>query len=163
MMSVVLSWLDAQSSIQIAIRRSHESRIVGGASASYPWSQESERPLIFRRTPVKANEAHCASFPLLLLVVAIHCSLIMFSRLLATALGALALLSFVVANQVAGTATFTGGNLSGGACLYYNYTLPRGIYGTAINLNNTPYQCGTCLKVIGSQGSIVVMVCPLPV
>jgi hypothetical protein len=85
----------------------------------------------------------------------------MFARLLSLALGVLALLSFVAADEVEGTATFTGGNLSGGACLYYNYTLPKGIYGTAIDLNNTPYQCGTCLKVIGSQGSIVVMVLSL--
>jgi hypothetical protein len=86
------------------------------------------------------------------------------ARLLAFALGALslALLPRTAAAdgvQVQGTATYTGGNLAGGACLYYNYTLPPGLYGTAIDLSHgTPYQCGTCLRIIGSLGTIVAMV-----
>ncbi|EKG16104.1 Barwin [Macrophomina phaseolina MS6] len=65
-----------------------------------------------------------------------------------------------------GKATFYGGNLSGGMCSFTGYTLPSGIYGTALSDSNwnKAAACGECVKVTGPKGnSITAMVvdqCP---
>ncbi|KAL1647095.1 hypothetical protein SLS58_002866 [Diplodia intermedia] len=65
-----------------------------------------------------------------------------------------------------GEATFYGGNLNGGMCSFSSYTLPSGIYGTALSDANweTAGNCGACVKVTGPSGaSITAMVvdqCP---
>jgi expansin len=64
--------------------------------------------------------------------------------------------------SVPGEATFYGGNLHGGACLFSTYTLPSGLYGTAISDTNwvTARNCGACVQVTGPAGnSITAMVC----
>ncbi|KAL1899740.1 hypothetical protein Cpir12675_001239 [Ceratocystis pirilliformis] len=65
-----------------------------------------------------------------------------------------------------GKATFYGGNLSGGTCLFTEYTIPSGLSGVAYptpdwdNAGN----CGACLEVTGPNGNtLTVMVvdsCP---
>ncbi|KAH8909194.1 hypothetical protein BR93DRAFT_967198 [Coniochaeta sp. PMI_546] len=64
-----------------------------------------------------------------------------------------------------GTAQMTGGNLSGGTCMFTNYTLPPGIYGSTMSGPdwNAGSMCGACLFVQGERGTIVTMVvdeCP---
>ncbi|KAK0652420.1 RlpA-like double-psi beta-barrel-protein domain-containing protein-containing protein [Cercophora newfieldiana] len=68
---------------------------------------------------------------------------------------ALAALPSVLA--VNGNATYYGGNLSGGNCMFSSYSLPSGIYGTALagpNWNSAA-QCGTCVRVTGPQGNYI--------
>ncbi|OHF01197.1 rare lipoprotein A [Colletotrichum orchidophilum] len=61
-------------------------------------------------------------------------------------------------------ATWYGGNLSGGNCLFSSYTLPSSVLGTALSYSDYNGNCGTCLSVKGPKGnSIKVMVvdkCP---
>lgn len=59
-----------------------------------------------------------------------------------------------------GTAQMTGGNLSGGTCMFDNYTLPPGIYGSTMSGPdwNAGSMCGACLFVQGERGTIVTMV-----
>lgn len=64
-----------------------------------------------------------------------------------------------------GEATFYGGNLNGGMCSFSGYTLPSGIYGTALSDSNwaTAGNCGACVKVTRGSTSITAMVvdqCP---
>lgn len=65
-----------------------------------------------------------------------------------------------------GEATFYGGNLSGGMCSFTGYTLPSGVYGTALASENwsTAANCGACVKVTGPKGNtltaMVVDQCP---
>ncbi|EOD45282.1 putative expansin-like protein 1 protein [Neofusicoccum parvum UCRNP2] len=65
-----------------------------------------------------------------------------------------------------GEATFYGGNVEGGMCSFSGYSIPSGIYGTALSDSNwdTAGNCGACLKVTGPNGnSITAMVvdqCP---
>ncbi|KAL0253339.1 hypothetical protein SLS55_010314 [Diplodia seriata] len=56
-----------------------------------------------------------------------------------------------------GEATFYGGNVSGGMCSFSSYTLPSGIYGTALSDANwaTAGNCGACLKVTGPSGAAI--------
>ncbi|EDU40679.1 Carbohydrate-binding module family 63 protein [Pyrenophora tritici-repentis] len=56
-----------------------------------------------------------------------------------------------------GSATWYGGNLSGGTCSFVGYTIPAGIYGTAISDFNwdTAGACGTCVSVTGPKGNTV--------
>ncbi|KAL3419894.1 rare lipoprotein A [Phlyctema vagabunda] len=67
---------------------------------------------------------------------------------------------------LSGEATFYGGNVAGGACSFSTYTLPSGIYGTALSDSNwdTSGECGACVSVTGPSGnSIVAMIvdeCP---
>ncbi|KAL8285819.1 hypothetical protein RB597_002749 [Gaeumannomyces tritici] len=69
------------------------------------------------------------------------------------------------ASAVNGKASFYGGNLAGGNCLLTSYTLPAGIFGTAIAGPNyeSSGMCGVCLNVKGPKGSMKAMVvdsCP---
>ncbi|KAB5576067.1 RlpA-like double-psi beta-barrel-protein domain-containing protein-containing protein [Coniochaeta sp. 2T2.1] len=66
---------------------------------------------------------------------------------------------------IEGTSQQTGGNLSGGTCMFTNYTLPPGIYGSTMSGPNwnAGAMCGACLFVQGERGSVVAMVvdsCP---
>ena len=67
----------------------------------------------------------------------------------------------VPAVAVTGNATFYGGNLSGGNCLFTGYALPTGLDGTAYSGAswNLGAACGACLDVTGPRGSVKVMVC----
>lgn len=60
-----------------------------------------------------------------------------------------------------GQATFYGGNVQGGMCSFSTYTLPAGIYGTALSDSNWQGSepCGGCVSVTGPDGnSIIAMV-----
>lgn len=60
-----------------------------------------------------------------------------------------------------GQATTYGGNTQGGACSFSTYTLPAGLFGTALSDSNwsTAAQCGRCVSVTGPKGnSITAMV-----
>jgi hypothetical protein len=49
-----------------------------------------------------------------------------------------------------------------GACSFDGYTLPKGVYGTALGLNlyDTAAQCGACVSITNSTGEkITAMVC----
>ena len=62
-----------------------------------------------------------------------------------------------------GIATYYGGNTAGGNCMFSSYSLPSGVYGTALAgpTWNSAAQCGACVRVTGPQGnSIKAMVCP---
>ncbi|KAL9113413.1 MAG: hypothetical protein Q9227_002454 [Pyrenula ochraceoflavens] len=68
--------------------------------------------------------------------------------------------------QNSGQATFYGGNVAGGKCSFSTYTLPSGIYGTALSDANwdDAANCGACVSVTGPSGnSITAMIvdeCP---
>jgi hypothetical protein len=54
-----------------------------------------------------------------------------------------------------GRASFYGGNTQGGQCSFSTYTLPDGIYGTAlssVNFDNAAY-CGACVDITGPLGN----------
>lgn len=53
-----------------------------------------------------------------------------------------------------GEATFYGGNTNGGMCSFSTYTLPKGIYGTALSDSNWDGSaaCGACVQVTGPDG-----------
>ncbi|PNS14513.1 Papain inhibitor [Sphaceloma murrayae] len=62
--------------------------------------------------------------------------------------------------------TFYGGNVGGGTCSFSGYTLPSGVYGTALsgaNWNNAA-NCGGCVSVTGPNGkkitAMIVDQCP---
>jgi len=62
--------------------------------------------------------------------------------------------------ELTGQATFYGGNVQGGACSFSTYTLPAGLYGTALsdsNWNNSA-NCGGCVSVTYGGNSITAMV-----
>lgn len=64
--------------------------------------------------------------------------------------------------SLAGEATYYGGNVQGGACSFSTYTLPDGIYGTALSDSNwdNAGNCGVCVEVTGPSGnSVTAMVC----
>ncbi|KAF4632784.1 hypothetical protein G7Y89_g5350 [Cudoniella acicularis] len=67
---------------------------------------------------------------------------------------------------LSGEATFYGGNVAGGACSFSTYTLPSGIFGTALSDSNwaNSANCGACISVTGPAGnSITAMIvdeCP---
>jgi expansin (peptidoglycan-binding protein) len=70
------------------------------------------------------------------------------------------------ANTKSGQATFYGGNVSGGMCSFTGYTIPAGIYGTALSDANwdTAANCGSCVSVTGPSGTkitaMIVDQCP---
>ncbi|KAF2654246.1 carbohydrate-binding module family 63 protein [Lophiostoma macrostomum CBS 122681] len=65
-----------------------------------------------------------------------------------------------------GEATFYGGNVSGGMCSFTGYTIPSGIYGTALSDSNwdNAGNCGACVSVTGPSGNsikaLIVDQCP---
>ncbi|KAF1838997.1 barwin-like endoglucanase [Decorospora gaudefroyi] len=61
------------------------------------------------------------------------------------------------ANSKRGEATFYGGNVSGGMCSFTGYTIPSGIYGTALSDSNwgNAANCGACVSVTGPSGTKV--------
>ena len=64
-----------------------------------------------------------------------------------------------------GQATFYGGNISGGTCSFGTYSLPSGIFGTALSDSNWDHagNCGACIEVTGPSGnSIKAMVSFIP-
>jgi hypothetical protein len=65
-----------------------------------------------------------------------------------------------VCEAVDGTAQMTGGNLAGGTCMFSNYTLPPGIYGSTMSGPDWDAggMCGGCLFVRGERGAVVAMV-----
>ena len=67
--------------------------------------------------------------------------------------------------SLSGQATFYGGNLHGGTCSFSDYTLPSGVYGTALSALNWANStgCGACVNVQGPGGNnVTAMVFPLP-
>jgi hypothetical protein len=67
--------------------------------------------------------------------------------------------------SLSGEATYYGGNVAGGTCSFSTYTLPSGIYGTALSDSNwdNSGECGACITVTGPSGnSITAMVRPPP-
>jgi expansin (peptidoglycan-binding protein) len=54
-----------------------------------------------------------------------------------------------------GEATFYGGNTSGGMCSFTGYTLPSGLFGTALSDSNwaNAQACGQCVLVTGPSGT----------
>ncbi|KAG4443894.1 hypothetical protein IFR05_000660 [Cadophora sp. M221] len=67
---------------------------------------------------------------------------------------------------LSGEATFYGGNVAGGMCSFSTYTLPAGVFGTALSDSNwdNAANCGTCVAVTGPNGNtitaLVVDQCP---
>ncbi|KAF2261040.1 barwin-like endoglucanase [Lojkania enalia] len=65
-----------------------------------------------------------------------------------------------------GEATFYGGNVAGGMCSFTGYTIPSGIFGTALSDSNWAGagNCGACVSVAGPDGNsikaMVVDQCP---
>jgi expansin (peptidoglycan-binding protein) len=65
-----------------------------------------------------------------------------------------------------GEATFYGGNTDGGMCSFTGYTIPSGIFGTALSDSNWggAQACGQCVRVTGPSGTqltaMVVDQCP---
>jgi len=55
-----------------------------------------------------------------------------------------------------GQATYYGGNM-GGACSFSTYTLPSGIFGTALSSTNwdNSGNCGACISVTGPNGNTI--------
>ncbi|KAI4857365.1 barwin-like endoglucanase [Aureobasidium sp. EXF-8846] len=72
----------------------------------------------------------------------------------------------IAKRALSGEATYYGGNTSGGQCSFTQYTLPSGVYGTALSDSNwsNAAECGSCVSVKGPNGnSITAMVtdqCP---
>lgn len=62
--------------------------------------------------------------------------------------------------SLSGQATFYGGNVQGGACSFSTYTLPSGLYGTALSDSNwaTSANCGGCVAVSYGGKTITAMV-----
>ncbi|KAL6708153.1 hypothetical protein ACN47E_003337 [Coniothyrium glycines] len=65
-----------------------------------------------------------------------------------------------------GKATYYGGNVDGGMCSFTGYTIPSGLYGTALSDSNWAGagNCGACVEVTGPAGNkitaMVVDQCP---
>jgi hypothetical protein len=70
---------------------------------------------------------------------------------------ALAFLKLANGASLSGQATFYGGNLAGGACSFSTYTLPSGVFGTALSDSNwdTSGNCGACVSVTGPSGDVI--------
>lgn len=88
-----------------------------------------------------------------------------FTTITATAMAAFSSLAFGAAIEkratYSGEATYYGGNVQGGACSFSTYTLPSGIFGTALSDSNwsNSAECGGCVSVKGPNGnSITAMV-----
>lgn len=63
----------------------------------------------------------------------------------------------LVSRSLSGEATFYGGNVAGGACSFSTYTLPSGIFGTALSDSNwdDAANCGACVAVTGPSGNTI--------
>ena len=86
-------------------------------------------------------------------------SLLILSALISQVLGR-ALITPRQSNS--GQATFYTGNVAGGTCSFSTYTLPAGLYGTALSSSNwdNAANCGACVSVTGPGGnSVTAMVC----
>ena len=84
------------------------------------------------------------------------------SAFAATTLLALANGAVVGKRANSGEATFYGGNTAGGMCSFSTYTIPSGLYGTALSDSNwdNSGNCGGCVAVTGPDGTkIIAMVC----
>ncbi|KAK1673882.1 rare lipoprotein A [Colletotrichum godetiae] len=68
---------------------------------------------------------------------------------------ALAVMIQGTAAATSAVATWYGGNLSGGNCLFSSYTLPSSVLGTALSYTNYNGNCGTCLNVKGPKGNTI--------
>ncbi|PYI28822.1 hypothetical protein BP00DRAFT_251243 [Aspergillus indologenus CBS 114.80] len=71
-----------------------------------------------------------------------------------------------LSSEFSGEATFYGGNVDGGACSFSGYTIPSGLYGTALGSPrwDNAAQCGSCVQVTGPSGNkikaMIVDECP---
>ena len=73
--------------------------------------------------------------------------------------------STALSGSNSGQATYYGGNISGGTCSFSTYSLPSGIFGTALSDSNwdNAGNCGACIEVTGPSGnSIKAMVSFIP-
>jgi len=63
----------------------------------------------------------------------------------------------LTSRSLSGEATFYGGNLAGGTCSFSTYTLPAGVYGTALSDSNwdDAGNCGACIAVTGPSGNTI--------
>lgn len=68
-----------------------------------------------------------------------------------------AFLTLASAVTLSGEATYYGGNVAGGTCSFSTYTLPTGIYGTALSDSNwdDAGNCGACVAVTGPNGNTI--------
>lgn len=59
--------------------------------------------------------------------------------------------------SISGEATFYGGNVAGGTCSYFGYTLPSGLLGTAFSgaAWDNAAKCGACVAVTGPKGNTI--------
>jgi expansin (peptidoglycan-binding protein) len=66
--------------------------------------------------------------------------------------------SRTTAASKSGEATFYGGNTAGGMCSFTDYTIPSGLFGTALSDSNwaNAQACGQCVSVTGPDGNKVV-------
>ena len=66
----------------------------------------------------------------------------------------------VVRRSLSGQATYYGGNVHGGACSFSTYTLPAGLYGTALSDSNwaNSANCGGCVAVSHGGKTVTAMV-----
>jgi len=86
---------------------------------------------------------------------------LLFPRSLITTFLSLALI-IPTTSAITSIATHYRGDLVGGNCMFSSYTLPPGIYGTAIAEPswNSAALCGACLRVTGPSGNVIkAMVC----
>lgn len=67
--------------------------------------------------------------------------------------------------SLSGEATYYGGNVQGGTCSFSTYSLPSGLYGTALSDSNwdNSGNCGGCVKVHHGGKSITAMVSLHPI
>ncbi|ORX90666.1 RlpA-like double-psi beta-barrel-protein domain-containing protein-containing protein [Clohesyomyces aquaticus] len=70
-----------------------------------------------------------------------------------------------IGGKNSGEATYYGGNVAGGMCSFTGYTIPSGIFGTALSDANWAGagNCGACLNVTSGKNTITAMVvdqCP---
>ena len=63
----------------------------------------------------------------------------------------------VFSRAISGKASFYGGNLDGGNCLLTGYSLPSGVFGTALSGARwaSAAQCGACVSVTGPNGKTI--------
>lgn len=98
-------------------------------------------------------------------------SLLTFTTLLSTAFAAVAapLTSpderSLARRALSGEATYYGGNVHGGTCSFSTFSLPKGLYGTALSDSNwdNSGNCGGCVQVSHGGKSITAMIvdqCP---
>jgi hypothetical protein len=62
-----------------------------------------------------------------------------------------------ITGALTGEATTYGGNVDGGMCSFTGYTIPSGIYGTALSDSNWAGAgaCGACVSVKGPSGTTI--------